>query len=191
MEPEQEQSSPAIQNAPRPLGPSPAVREVLYRAVALGLVIVMGIVVLILAVVSLGAVMIPALGPGAPPSAAPAPAVTTVVPETLSLPPTTAPVEFLPPGSEVSITVGPKNSAGDVLVRFDGGPGRALVKTIDARLTRPDGTVVTGSMDLQTVSPEFLLEGSRGTDRVEVFAKMYSGKVYKISDQSVPYYIRN
>ncbi|OPY35943.1 MAG: hypothetical protein A4E35_02219 [Methanoregula sp. PtaU1.Bin051] len=193
MEPEQEltqQVSPPPPDTPQPLGPSPAVREVLYRAVALILVIVIGVVILIWAAVSFGALIVPALLPAAPLPSGPPPALTGTVPATIALPPTTAPVEFLPLGSEVSVTVGPKNSAGQVPVRFDGGPGRALVKTIDARLTRPDGTVVLGSMDPRVISPEMLLQGSRQTDHVEVFVTMYSGKVYKIFDKDVIYPVR-
>jgi hypothetical protein len=192
MEPDKDSPHPqvpATQTAREPLGPSPAVREVLYRAIALVIVIIAGVILIVWAAVSLGAVLVPALTSSPP--AGPAPAVTAPVPATIALPSETAPVEFMPEGREVTVTVGPKDSVGKVLVRFDGGPGRALVKTIDARLTRPDGSVVTGSMDPQSNTAEFTLEGSRGTDQVEVFATMYSGKVYKIYDQSVPYLTRS
>ncbi len=194
MEPAPESPQPetkTAQKTPQPLGPSPAVREVLYRALALGFVIVAGFVILIVAAVSIGSGLLPALTAAPSPAPVPAPAPAAALSPTVSLPPTTAPVEFLPPGSEVTVSIEPKGMTGFVTINFVGGPGRAQIKEIQARLTGSDGTIVTGSMDPQTNSPQIILQGTRGTDQVEVFAQMYSGKMYKILDQKVFYPKRN
>jgi hypothetical protein len=186
QEPQKQDALPQTQT-PQPLGPSPAVREVLYRAVALGLVIIIGIAVLVYAAVTISSAVIPGLVAGHPPLQPPvSPAETTALP-TVALPPTTAPVEFLPPGMEVTVLVEPKSSAGVVTINFIGGAGRGQIKEIQARLTGSDGTMKTGSLDPHTISPQIVLQGTRGTDQLEVFALMYSGKIYKILDKNVPF----
>ena len=185
-----DETLPDAPQAPPPLGPSPEVKEVLYRAVALGVLIIIMIAVIISAVAILVTGGIPQL------PASPAPVITTVtsttamVAPTISLPPTTAPVEFLPANLQVAVSVEPKTIGGMVTVNFLGGKGRAQVKEIQGRLTYPDGTVVTGSADAQMEFPQLLLQGSRDTDRLEVFALMTSGRTYKILDQNVIYPMR-
>jgi len=185
-------NAPQSPQAPRPLGPSPEVRVVLYRAFTLGLVIVLGVLILIIAIVNIGSGLLTALAAGTPPAAAPSVpvAIPAVSPE-VSLPPTTEPVELLPANLAVAVSVESKNSAGAVTVNFLGGAGRAQVKEIQARLSRSDGTVVTGTMDLTAEFPQTVLQGTKETDRIEVFARMLSGKTYKILDQNVPYPRRN
>lgn len=185
--PEKPDALPKAPQAPAPLGPSPDVREVLYRALALGFLIVIGVIVLIIAAVSIGSGLLAGLAGSSVPAPAVVPAITTAVPATLSLPPTTAPVEILPENLEVSVSVEPKSIGGMVTVNFAGGKGRAQAKEIEARLTRQDGTLVTGTMDPQLEFPQIILQGSKGTDQLEVFVRMYSGKVYKILDQKVLY----
>ena len=171
---------------PRTLGPSPEVREVLYRAVALGIVIVLGCLILIVAAFSIGSGLI--AGPAETMPPVPSPTVTvTVQPLTTAPSPTTpAPVDTLPAKLSVGVSVD-KNLAGNVNVNYLGGEGRSLVKQIQTRLTHPDGTVVTGTIDPQSDTSQLTLAGSKGTDRIEVYALMYSGKLYKITDQQVPY----
>jgi hypothetical protein len=160
---------------------------VLVRATVLGLLIVLVIIGL------MWLVTIPHFSGGQGfGGIGPAPQMTTPPPADSSIPGTTAPVqagtiEPLPRNLEVSVSIQPKDSAGHVTVQFDGGRGRAFVKGIDARLTRPDGTVATGSMDMQAEFPEVTLQGSKGTDRVEVFVRFLSGKTYKVRDDQVAY----
>jgi len=184
MAQEQDSSTSVPGTSPPPLGPGPEVREVLYRAFALGFVIILGCILVIVTAVSLGFGMFTAPAVNPVPAPATVPVTTAVTVATTSLPPTTSAVEMLPSNMQVSVSVD-KNSAGTVTVSFLGGGGRALVKEIEARLTRSDGTVVTGTMDPQLDSPQIVLNGTRGTDQIEVFARMYSGKLYKITDQTV------
>ncbi len=79
--------------------------------------------------------------------------------------------------------------AGEIVAHFDGGKGINFVSRIEVRVTRPDG-----STDVKILQPEVgkevEIEGTQGTDRVEVTAYMKSGKVYKIIDQQMPYKTR-
>jgi hypothetical protein len=181
------ESSSLQQMPPDPPRGRRGVRMVLVRAIALFLLIVLVIVGLV------WLVTIPVFSAGQGlGSTGSAPQVTPTPPADSLILGTTAPapagtIEPLPRDLEVFVSIQPKDSAGHVTVQFEGGRGRALVKAIDARLTRPDGAVATGSMNMQTEFPEVTLQGSKGTDRVEVFVRFLSGKTYKVSDDQVPY----
>ncbi len=187
QEPTQPSQPPQETQTPPPSGGAPGVRLVLVRAVALGLVIVIAITGLV------WLVSIPLLSPGqgsaiaalTPPATQPASPGTT--PQVSSTGVATGTVEKVPKNSEVYVTVQQKDMAGHVTVRFGGGPGKAMVKQIDVRLTRQDGSVETGSMGTQTEFPEVTLLGSKGTDRVEVYVRFLSGKTYRIIDEPVYY----
>jgi hypothetical protein len=100
-------------------------------------------------------------------------------------------IEQLPRAIEVYFSVQPKDSAGRVIVRFEGGPGKSMVKEIEVRLTKADGSVDTAKMDTRMEFPEVTFMGSKGTDRVEVFVRFLSGKTYKVIDETVIYRQRN
>lgn len=166
----------------------PGVRWVLVRAAALGLLIVIGVVAIVWLVsipllsvwqssVLEGPVPTVTVPPGQP--ATTPPSATTVL--------TSPAVDQLPKNSEVLVSVGPKDLAGRVTVRLDGGPGRSMVKEIVVKLTQPDGTVDTRPMELEAEFPEVTVNGSRGTDHLEVFVMLRSGKIYKVIDEQVPY----
>jgi hypothetical protein len=164
---------------------------VLVRALALGLVIVFfiaGLAWLISIPLLSGGHPQPGTGPSQQPTVLPTTGsgvMTTVIPVT------TESVEQMPRDSEVYVTVEPKNPANSqVTVSFGGGPGRALVKEVEVRLSHPDGTVVSGTMRADELFPQVTLQGTKGTDRIGVFVKMYSGKVYKIIDAPVQQRIR-
>ena len=181
------ESPPVQQTPPDPPRGRSGVRMVLVRAIALFLLIVLGIIGLV------WLVTIPVFSAGqAYGGTGSAPQVTPTPPADSLILGTTAPVpagtiEPLPHDLEVFVSIQPKDSAGHVTVQFDGGRGRALVKAIDARLTRPDGAVATGSMNMQAEFPEVTIQGSKGTDRIEVFVRYLSGKTYKVYDDQVLY----
>jgi hypothetical protein len=181
------ESPSVLQMPPGPSGGGTGVRWVLVRAIALFLLIVLGIIGL----VWLFTIPVFSAGQGFG-GTVPAPQVTPTPPADSLILGTPAPVpsgtiEPLPRDLEVFVSIQPKDSAGHVTVQSGGGRGRALVKAIDARLTRPDGTVATGSMDMQAEFPEVTLQGSKGTDRIEVFVLFMSGKTYKVYDDQVLY----
>ena len=73
-----------------------------------------------------------------------------------------------------------------IITHFDGGKGLSAVSRIDVRVTRNDGSVVTGF--IKPMKGETLeIEGTKGTDRVEVTVTMTSGSRYKVIDQGIPY----
>jgi len=168
-------------------GRGTGVRWVLVRVTALGLLIVLVILGLVwLVTIPVFSAGQGSGGTGSGPQMTPPPPADSIIQGT------TAPVpagiiEPLPRDLEVFVSIQPKDSAGHVTVQFGGGRGRAFVKGIDARLTRPDGVVATGSMNMQADFPEVTLQGSKGTDRVEVFVRFLSGKTYKVFDDQVAY----
>jgi hypothetical protein len=98
--------------------------------------------------------------------------------------------QTIPANEAVTVTV---EKAGiystTIISSFDGGKGINFVSRVEVKVTRPDGSVVTGT--LKPMMGETLeLEGTKGTDRVEVTAFMKSGKVYKIIDRQMPYKTR-
>jgi hypothetical protein len=185
--PQPPQPSSGPQSTPSPRG-DPGVRWVLVRAAALGLLIVIGIVAIV------WLVSIPLFSPAqSPVRQGPVPTVTAPPGQPVTSSPsatttiTSPTVDQLPKNSEVLVSVVPKDLAGRVTVRLDGGPGRSMVKEIVVKLTQPDGTVDTRSMELEAEFPEVTVNGSRETDHLEVFVMLRSGKIYKVIDEPVPY----
>jgi hypothetical protein len=173
---------------PNPRGGAPEVRWVLVRALVLGFFIVIAIIGMVwLVSIPLLAVWQSSTTPGSipVPTVTPGQAMTTPAATVTVLPSGTT--GQVPRTSEVYFSVQPKDSAGRVTVRFEGGPGRSMVKEIEVRLTKADGTVDSAKMDTQLEFPEVNLMGSRGTDRVEVFVRFLSGKTYKVLDEPVIY----
>jgi hypothetical protein len=136
-------------------------------------------------------------------SSAPPQPVTTTVPTTIpptavattALPTTTAggsiqpgPTQIMPSQTAVAVSVEKGGMYSTTIVTtFDGGKGMIFVSRIDARVTHPDGSVVTGTMTKPVNGATLELAGTNGTDRVEVTVTMMSGDVYKVIDQQMPY----
>jgi hypothetical protein len=100
------------------------------------------------------------------------------------------PVVTLPVTSAVDVQVMQKDSVySTVDVVFGGGNGQVLVSSCDVVFTRSDG-----SSETRQLKPEkwatVTMQGTKGTDRVEVSVTMKDGKTYKIIDQQVPYRTR-
>jgi len=58
-------------------------------------------------------------------------------------------------------------------------------KSADVKVTHPDGSVVTGTL-IPSKSTEIFLDGSKGNDRIEVIANMYTGQSYRVRDEMLP-----
>ncbi|MDD1660713.1 MAG: hypothetical protein LUQ62_05870 [Methanomicrobiales archaeon] len=132
---------------------------------------------------------------------------TTTVPTTVPETPTATPAETTPvtdpmqpgptvtspPGLDTSITVSrnPSTYQPDIIVTYGGGSGNLRLQRLDIRVTRSDGVVKTAEITRPSASDTIRMqtsvrvEGSRGSDRVEVTA-WYSGVAYKIYDAVVP-----
>lgn len=98
------------------------------------------------------------------------------------------PVDTLPPGWDLSVTVEKGGMyTRTIIVRFDGGKGLMYASRMDVRVTFPDGTVKTDSITKPKMGDTIEILGSTGTDRVEVLMLMASGDTYRIIDQQMPY----
>jgi hypothetical protein len=115
---------------------------------------------------------------------------TTLLPTNAGSSTQPGPTQSLPAATPVSFSVEKGGTySTTIITTFDGGKGMSGVSKVDVRVTRPDGTVVTGvlkPMKGETVE----LEGTRGTDRVEVIVTMNTGNVYTVIDQKMPYKTR-
>ncbi|MDI9634035.1 MAG: hypothetical protein QFX32_08300 [Methanolinea sp.] len=74
-----------------------------------------------------------------------------------------------------------------IIVTFRGGKGINFVDSMDVVVSRSDGQVVTGSLQRPSVNSQLELEGTRGTDRVEVFINLVTGDRYRVYNQALPF----
>lgn len=102
---------------------------------------------------------------------------------------TTAPTQALPEGSKLFIVTEKNAVNAEVVVKYDGGPGQIVLDN-QVILTRSDGTVTQGKLDFSRKPSEVVIQGTRGTDRVQVIVTLRSGVKYAIFDQLLPYRVR-
>jgi hypothetical protein len=100
---------------------------------------------------------------------------------------TTAPTQTLAKNIELYITVSKDDSNAMVNVQFNGGPGVGFVKENWVILTRSDGTVTEEKLNFNQRLSEVQLQGSRGTDRLQVIITLLSGERKSIVDTLLPY----
>ncbi|MFA4878066.1 MAG: hypothetical protein WC586_11700 [Methanoregula sp.] len=142
------------------------------------------------------------------PAPAPTPVPTPVIVETTEVPTTVAttiaqptkttsslvpsPTDAVPESQAVSVSVEKAGTySTTIMTAFNGGKGLMSVSRMDVRVTKPDGSVVTGGVDKPGMGAIVEIEGTKGNDRVEVILTMKSGSVYKVIDQLVPYKTRS
>jgi hypothetical protein len=100
---------------------------------------------------------------------------------------TTGPVDTLPVVSAVDILVMQKDSVySTVDVVFGGGNGQVQVGSVDVIFTRNDGASETKKLNPEK-GATVTFQGTKGTDRAEVYITLKDGKKYKVIDQLVPY----
>jgi hypothetical protein len=99
------------------------------------------------------------------------------------------PTESVPEAYSVTIVVQEKDYLGSIPVIFDGGNGQVHLKYGTVRLTRADGQVITGQLGNKK-GDEVDLQGTKETDRVEVWITMDNGQTYKVIDQLAKYRTR-
>lgn len=97
--------------------------------------------------------------------------------------------DTLPTGYAVTIDVGEKDYLGKVPVIFQGGEGQIHLKSGTATITTADGQTVTGTFG-NTKGSEIDLQGTKQTDRIQVWVTMDNGKTYKVVDKLVEYRTR-
>ena len=92
------------------------------------------------------------------------------------------PTQTLPTGQKLYFQVQKSPITARILVTFAGSAGHGSIKSADVKVTRPDGSVATGMILPLKGITEIILEGSKGTDRVEILALMSDGKTYRVYD---------
>lgn len=152
---------------------------------------------IVLSLLLAAAVLLAAAGCSSPEKPVVTPNPTTITAPVTTVPtpkPTTlastepGPVDTLPPGWDLSVTVEKGGMyTRTIIARFDGGKGLMYASRMDVRVTFPDGTVKTDSIVKPKMGDTLEILGSTGTDRVEVTMLMASGATYKIIDQQMPY----
>ncbi|MCK9278830.1 MAG: hypothetical protein M0P22_12170 [Methanoculleus sp.] len=133
-------------------------------------------------------------GSGEPtgPSQTQTPAVTATPAPTTSVSPvslTPGPTQTAPPGKEVEfqLTGGyPSRITNDLYVGFRGGKGQDFVTSINVRVTKSTGEVIT-----ETLRPvvgdagELIIHNAKGENRVEITVALVTGGSYKVTDEIV------
>jgi len=175
------------------------VKPPMNKALIIGGIVVL--LVIIAAVYFVGLPMIRGGGTGAPapqpaailPATMPPTPAATQAPAAPALkvtpPPTPAyslvpePTQIMPKSQEVFFDVQKDQVNAKITILFQSGPGINLISTGDVKVTHPDGSVVTGTLKPSQGVTEIVLAGSKGTDRVEVIAKMYNGQSYRVKDE--------
>jgi len=134
----------------------------------------------------------PATSPTTVATTPPVPATATPIPTSTTQAPST-PTGFLegPLPTQYSVDVQvDRNTVAikpTITVTFRGGKGINFVRSVDVVVSRSDGQVVTGSLERPQVNSQLELEGTRGTDRVEIFINLITGDRYRVYDQALPF----
>ncbi|NLD57358.1 MAG: zinc ribbon domain-containing protein [Methanomicrobiales archaeon] len=118
----------------------------------------------------------------------------TVVPTSVpaTIPPTPnyllpKPTESMPDSQSVIFQVQKDPITAMITVIFAGGPGANTISGGDVTVTSDDGTVQTGTIRPSEGETELVLKGTKGKDRIEVVARMYSGRTYRVIDEIMSY----
>jgi hypothetical protein len=96
------------------------------------------------------------------------------------------PTQTVPTGQKLYFQVQKSPITARILVTFAGSAGHGSIKSADIRVTHPDGSVATGMILPLKGITEIILDGSTGTDRVEILALMSDGGTYRVYDELVP-----
>jgi len=121
----------------------------------------------------------------------PAPAPVTISTPGISQPvltvvSTPVAVETLPAEQFVDLTLSKQRPDSTIHLLYNGGKGEVFVQNILMKVTRSDGQVIQQYMNDGTRKPrrgdELVIEGTRGSDQVQVFLTS-AGRTYKIIDQ--------
>jgi hypothetical protein len=100
---------------------------------------------------------------------------------------TIKPTQTLAKDTELYINVDKDSSKALVTIQFNGGPGMGLVEDNQVILTRSDGTITEGKLNFNQRLSSVQLQGTRGTDRIQVIITLYSGEKKSVVDSLLPY----
>ena len=102
-------------------------------------------------------------------------------------------VETLPAEQYVDLVLSKQRPDSSIHLLYNGGKGEIFVQNIMMKVTLSDGTVSEQYMNDGNRKPrrgdELIMEGSRGTDQVQVFVTT-AGRTYKVIEESLvnPHY---
>ena len=121
----------------------------------------------------------------------PEPAIARTIQPTLAAPASRAliplPTQLIPGDQKFYFQVQKNPITSKISVIFTGSAGVDSISSADIKVTHPDGSVAAGIiLPLKGVT-DITLDGSKETDRVEIIAKMSSGKTYRVYDDLVPF----
>ena len=104
--------------------------------------------------------------------------------------PTPEPTQTLPSGQGVTLQVDQKDPIYDTIkVVFAGGEGQIAVTNIIVKVTLSDGKTETKQLS-PVKGEEVRFQGTQGTDRVEAWVTLNTGKTYKTVDTLLPHRTR-
>jgi hypothetical protein len=123
----------------------------------------------------------------------------TPVPTATPLPPTTAtavatatvePLRTLPYDQQVDLQLTKDRTDSTIHLLYNGGKGEMFIQKISMRVTRSDGQVpepesVMSNGNKPKRGDEIIVQGTRGSDRCEVYVTTTSGITYKVKDESL------
>ncbi len=121
------------------------------------------------------------------PSGTQTPAVTATPTSMTPVSLTPGPTQTMPPGKEVEFQITenyPSKITSDLTVTFVGGAGKSYVTSIDVRVTKANGEVITRPMQPIT-REELTVNNAKGENRVEITVALVTGGSYKVVDRIV------
>jgi hypothetical protein len=122
-----------------------------------------------------------------PATPAPTPIPTLLTTDTTIIP-TPLPVETLPPEQDVALVLSKQRPDSTIHLLYNGGKGEVFVQNIMMKVTLSNGQVVQQYMNDGNRKPrrgdELVIEGTRGTDFVQVYITS-AGKTYKVREESL------
>jgi len=111
---------------------------------------------------------------------------TTVATSVTTVVSTPVAIDTLPPEQFVDLQVTKERPDFSLHLLYNGGKGELFVQNIMMRVTRSDGEVIEKYLNDMERKPrrgdELIIQGTRGSDRVEVFVTS-AGKIYKAIDK--------
>jgi hypothetical protein len=117
------------------------------------------------------------------PPPTPLPSLTT---SEATLIPTPLPVETLPSEQEVDLVLSKQRPDSSIHLLYNGGKGEVYVQNIMMKVTLSNGQVVQQYMNDGNRKPrrgdELVIEGTRGTDFVQVYLTS-AGRTYKVMEE--------
>jgi hypothetical protein len=96
------------------------------------------------------------------------------------------PTQTIPSGQKLYFQIQKSPITTRIMVTFAGSAGHNSIKSADVTVSHPDGSVSTGILQPLKGISEIILDGSKGTDRVEIIALMSDGESYRVYDALVP-----